>query len=167
MHVFPALSNSYLVLNGIVESYRNHAPFEPVREMVIIGWILTYMLQLDYVYMIGHTPTDEDPAVGTRRCTSCCITKHERRCRVTLPPVRSPRPKSTSLSRYIFFSLYGNSSMCVLLLPASRVVIDRSIRSSSFIFCRSSRLVLLSSYSSTCTWNFLPIEPRKRTPAWL
>jgi hypothetical protein len=32
--------------------------------MVIISWVLTYMLQLDYIYMIGHTPTDEDPTVG-------------------------------------------------------------------------------------------------------
>lgn len=52
------------------ESYRIHGPFEPVRGMVMIGWILAYTLQLDYIRMIGRTPTDEDPTVGTRTCPS-------------------------------------------------------------------------------------------------
>ena len=48
-----------------IESYLNHGLFEPVFGMVIISWILIYMLQLDYIYMIGHTPTEQDPTVRT------------------------------------------------------------------------------------------------------
>jgi len=47
-----------------IGKYHTQSLFEPVHGMVIISWILTYMLQFDYIYMIGHTPTDEDPTVG-------------------------------------------------------------------------------------------------------
>ena len=95
------------------ESYRTYGPFEPVRGMVMIGWILTYMLQLDYIRMIGRAPTDEDPTVGTRGYLNYCVTKDENHCRVTLQPVRSPWIKPTSSSPYTSCSLYGNFSMYV------------------------------------------------------
>ena len=65
MHLFPALVAPTICSERQIESYMNHGLFEPVLGMVIISWILIYMLQLDYIYMIGHTPTDEDPTVGS------------------------------------------------------------------------------------------------------
>ncbi|PVF93990.1 hypothetical protein CPB86DRAFT_834831 [Serendipita vermifera] len=36
--------------------------FRAVPGMVLIYWIAAYALQLDFVYMLGHTPTADDPA---------------------------------------------------------------------------------------------------------
>lgn len=141
--------------------------------MVTISWILIYMLQLDYIYMIGHPPTDWAPTVGTLEVYQPLlyyVTKDENSCRVTLRPVRSPCPKFTNLSPYIFCSLYGNSSAYVLLLATPHVAINCSIRSSSFLFCHSPRSVLPSSSSPTCTGSFTrfgPIKTAKRAPAQL
>jgi hypothetical protein len=33
--------------------------------MVLIFWIAAYALQMDYVYMLGHVPTTEDPVVSS------------------------------------------------------------------------------------------------------
>ncbi|CAG7854811.1 SubName: Full=Uncharacterized protein {ECO:0000313/EMBL:CCA68699.1} [Serendipita indica DSM 11827] len=35
--------------------------FKPVDGMLIIFWIAAYALQLDYIFMLGHKATEEDP----------------------------------------------------------------------------------------------------------
>ncbi|KAG8866210.1 hypothetical protein FRC20_008950 [Serendipita sp. 405] len=40
--------------------------YKPVDGMLIIFWIGVYALQLDFVYMLGHAATDDDPAAYTK-----------------------------------------------------------------------------------------------------
>ena len=40
--------------------------------MLIIFWIAAYALQLDYIFMLGHQATEEDPEVGANESFYAC-----------------------------------------------------------------------------------------------
>lgn len=59
-----ALSGGVKLVHVGLQVWNNevdHDWFKPVPGMVLIYWIAAYALQIDYVYMLGHVPTNEDP----------------------------------------------------------------------------------------------------------
>lgn len=122
-----------------IDGYHPHGLFEPVRGMVYISWILIYMLQLDYIYMIGHTPTDEDPTVGTVDVHQ--LSRHSHK---PFQGYAAARALASSkiykfVSVHILLAVWQLFCVCSTPSRLSRLAIDMTApyRSSNFPFFRS------------------------------
>lgn len=62
----------YNVIKHSLDNEVDHDWFKPVPGMVLIYWIAAYALQIDYVYMLGHVPTNEDPVVSIKSSSFEC-----------------------------------------------------------------------------------------------